>query len=190
MNKEIWKDIEGYEGLYQVSNQGNVRSLDRIVNAPNGVRTSKGKVLTQYKCGNYSKVTLSKSSKYKTYDVHHIVAKAFIPNPNNYPQVNHKNENRYDNRAENLEWCTAKYNANYGTRNKRLSENHKVPCKLETKQKLGRSVVAYKDNMIIGEYYSIKECSRVLGLDEHCIHLVLQGKYSQTKGYIIKYKQN
>lgn len=188
MNKEIWKDIKGYEGLYQVSSKGNVRSLDRMVNSPNGMRMSKGRILKQCKCGSYSKVTLSKSSRVKSYDVHPLVAKAFIPNPNNYPQINHKNENRYDNRVENLEWCTPKYNANYGTRNKRAAEKHRIPCKLEIKQKLGHPVVAYKDNIFVGEYYSIKECSRVLGLDNHSVHYVLQGKYSQTKGYIIKYK--
>lgn len=61
MNKEIWKDIKGYEGLYQVSNKGNVRSLDRMVNSPNGMRMSKGRILKQCKCGSYSKVALSKS---------------------------------------------------------------------------------------------------------------------------------
>ena len=189
MNNEIWKDIELYEGLYQVSNKGNVRSVDRLVNGPNGVRKFKGKVLKQYKRGSYSKITLSKDSMVKTYDVHRLVAKAFIPNPNNYQQVNHKNENGCDNRVDNLEWCTAKYNANYGTRNKRVGDKLKGRlCKDEIKHKFGHAVIAYKDNIIVGVYYSINECSKKLGIDRHSILYVLQGKYTQTKGYIIKYK--
>ena len=178
---EEWKWIDGYEGEYQVSTKGNIKSFKKY---------KEGIILKPKKDGKdkYLMICLSNNGSQKYYLIHRLVAKAFIQNPNNYPQVNHKNENRYDNRVENLEWCTPKYNANYGTRNKRAGEKHRIPCKLEIKQKLGHTVVAYKDNIFVGEYYSINECSRVLGLDRHCITYVLQGKYSQTKGYIIKYK--
>lgn len=116
---EIWKDIEGYEGLYQVSNLGNVRSL-------NYGRTGEIKLLNQYtnKKG-YKHTSLSKNGKVKNHLIHRLVAIAFIPNPNNYKEVNHKDENPSNNNVKNLEWCTREYNNNYGTRNKRASEKMK-----------------------------------------------------------------
>ena len=177
MNKEIWKDIKGYEGLYQVSNKGNVRSLDRMVNSPNGMRMSKGRILKQYKYGSYSKVSLSKASRVKTYDVHPLVAKAFIPNPNNYPQVNHKNENRYDNRVENLEWCTAKYNVNYGTHNQRMFNNMPKYC-----------VVKYDLNgNYIAEYLSIKIAARENNISDSNIIKCCKGQRKTAGRYIWKY---
>jgi hypothetical protein len=104
---EIWKDIEGYEGLYQVSNLGNVKSL----------YTNKN--LSYIKCGRdreYLSVSLSKDKKLKIYYIHRLVAETFIDNPNNYPYVNHKDENKQNNCVNNLEWCSPKYNINYGTR--------------------------------------------------------------------------
>ncbi len=113
---EIWRDIEGYEGYYQVSNFGNIRSLDRVVKCRCGYRIAKGKnIITSYlNKSNYIQVDLSKNSKVKTFTVHRLVAQAFIPNPNNLPCVNHKDENPSNNCVENLEWCTHKYNSNYG----------------------------------------------------------------------------
>lgn len=117
--EEIWKDIINYEGLYQVSNLGNVRSL-------NYLRTGEIKLLKQgtnnkgYKC-----VHLFKNRKGKNYSVHRLVAMAFIPNPDDLPIVNHKDEDKINNNVNNLEWCTNEYNINYGTAMKRSSENHK-----------------------------------------------------------------
>lgn len=125
---EVWKDVVGYEGLYQVSNLGRVRSVDRVTFSTGTMREDanyhfKGKLLKQ---GNrnasispYKQVVLYKDRKHKTYGVHRLVAEAFIPNPNNLPQVNHKDENPSNNNVNNLEWCTAKYNVNYGTATKR-----------------------------------------------------------------------
>lgn len=115
---EIWKDILGYEGLYQVSNLGNVRSL-------NYRRSGKTKLLKQGTDNGYKRVELSKNGKKKKYWVHRLVAIAFISNPNNYKEVNHKDEDKSNNNVNNLEWCTREYNNNYGTRNKRTSESHK-----------------------------------------------------------------
>ena len=108
---EIWKDILGYEGLYQVSNYGRVRSL----------KYGKEKILKQQiNTDGYLHIDLYKNKKRKNYNVHRLVTIAFLENPNNYPQVNHKDENKQNNHIDNLEWCDYKYNCNYGTRkNKR-----------------------------------------------------------------------
>ena len=112
MNEE-WRPIEGYEGLYEVSSYGRVRSLDRYDNR-NCFR--KGKVLSPAKDKNgYLKVVLNCNGKCKTINVHRLVALTFLPNPDNLPCVNHKNEDKTDNRVDNLEWCTVKYNLSYGT---------------------------------------------------------------------------
>ena len=121
-----WKDIKGYEGLYQVSNLGEVKSL-------NYKGTGKEKILIPYttKKG-YKRIGLCKGGKQKQKQIHRLVAIAFIPNINNYPQVNHIDENKANNCAWNLEWCDNKYNANYGHRNNNIKENHgrirKVIC--------------------------------------------------------------
>lgn len=117
--KQIWKDIEGYEGKYQVSNTGKVRSL-------NYRHTGKTKVMRQYtdKDG-YKNITLRTNGKRKVYFIHRLVAQAFLPNPNNYPIINHKDENKTNNAVWNLEWCTYKYNTNYGNCRKKMSEAHK-----------------------------------------------------------------
>ena len=120
--EEIWKPVDGYEGYYEVSNLGRVRSIDRFVKADKGMRLSKGQLLKPFYSNGYARVVLSKQQKTKKFSVHRLVAIAFIPNTNNYPQVNHKNEDKNCNEVDNLEWCNGAYNCNYGTRNQRLSE--------------------------------------------------------------------
>lgn len=111
---EVWKSIKGYEGLYEVSNKGNVRSLDRWSLHHDGVvRYLKGVVLKQNSNGDgYMTVTLCDGGR-STKNVHRLVAETFIANPNNLPQVNHMDEVRSNNCVENLEWCTNQYNAEY-----------------------------------------------------------------------------
>lgn len=127
---EIWKDIQNYEGSYQVSNYGRVKSLSRVDSRGNK-RNEKILKLDKDRQG-YKNVYLCKNGKRKFYQVHRLVANAFIPNPNNYPQVNHKDENPSNNNINNLEWCTAKYNCNYGKHKEKLSlkmtgkNNHKA----------------------------------------------------------------
>lgn len=106
---EIWKDIEGYEGLYKISNLGKVKSLNYHM-------TGKERILKPGKDNHgYLFVILYKEGKHKTCTVHRLVAEAFIPNPDKLPCVNHKDENPLNNNLNNLEWCTHKYNINYGT---------------------------------------------------------------------------
>lgn len=122
--EEEWRDIKGYEGLYQVSNLGRVRSLDRKFIKSNGrMHSRKGKVLApNTNPKGYFFVNISDiNHKITPTRIHRLVAEAFIPNPNNLPQVNHIDEDKSNNSITNLEWCTNRYNTMYGTRNLRLS---------------------------------------------------------------------
>lgn len=110
--KEVWKDVVGFEKEYQVSNLGRVRSLDRMVWNGGAYWMQSGKMLTPRNSTPYSRVQIHK----KDYYIHRLVADAFLPNPRKYPQINHKDENKRNNRADNLEWCTQAYNNRYGTK--------------------------------------------------------------------------
>lgn len=161
---EVWKDILGYEGLYQISNLGRVKSF---------VKTSDGKILKQRKPKNmYNYVVLTKkNNKKKTLKIHRLVAEAFIPNPNRLPCINHKDENKQNNNANNLEWCSFKYNNNYGTRIKRSS------------LKQGKPVYQFdlKGNFI-KKWESISEVEKVLGYQHqgisHCCTLKVKSAYN------------
>ena len=112
--KEIWKDIEGYEGSYQISNYGRVKALPRQIPGAYNNREFIKKI-THDNYG-YPIVGLSKNGRSKTFTVHRLVAKAFLPNPHGLKEVNHKDENKENNCSENLEWCTTQYNLTYGHR--------------------------------------------------------------------------
>ncbi len=139
---EIWKPIAGYEGCYEVSNLGRVRSLERYVPSKCGscriVRASDVKQRLSNK--GYFRVYLCVSQVRKWKYVHRLVAEAFIPNPNNYPCVNHKDENPKNNCVDNLEWCTYSYNRNYGTLPERLYKARKGQKHSdETKRKMSET---------------------------------------------------
>ena len=120
MIEEIWKPIEGYEGLYEVSNTGRVRSLDKYDSMNRFLR---GRILRLFTDGlGYLRAQLYSNSKRKSFLVHRLVAQAFIPNPDNLPQVNHRDENPSNDNVDNLEWCDGKYNVNYGTRIDRIRD--------------------------------------------------------------------
>lgn len=116
---EVWKNVDGYKGLYQVSNLGDIKSLDKIVKCKgNNTRISKGKILKQIiKKTGYSQVVLYKNNIRKYISTHRIVAQAFIPNPNNKSCVNHIDGNKLNNNISNLEWCTHIENMNHAWQN-------------------------------------------------------------------------
>ena len=153
--EEIWKPVIGYEGLYEVSNLGRVRSIDRLVKYSNGqIHLHKGRMLSPglvHKLG-YLQVALCNNGKIKHKMVYRLVAEAFLPNPDNLPQVNHRDENPFNNCVENLEWCTIEYNINYGTRTQKAIESnikngHWDPnmCGLDKKEYEKRKRIKYRD---------------------------------------------
>lgn len=121
--EEIWKPVKGYEGLYEASNLGRIRSVDHLdtFTTQHGeiiTRMVKGKILKQHidSRGYYLMVTMSKRGKRSCNLVHRVIAKTFIDNPSNLPEVNHKDEDKANNSVENLEWCDHRYNNNYGSK--------------------------------------------------------------------------
>ena len=131
---EEWRDIKGCEN-YQVSSLGRVKSLKHNVKSKNGsYRTVRERILKPGKNRKgYLRVCICEKGKKKNMTIHRLVCEAFLQNPLNLPQINHRNENKTDNRIENLEYCTAKYNSNFGTRTKRLSKSQSKSVKcLET----------------------------------------------------------
>lgn len=179
MPEEVWKDIEGYEGLYQVSNLGRVRSLDRYVpHKKQGRKFCKGTLMaTHINNAGYATVNLSKDCKYKSHDIHRLVAIAFVPNPNSLPQVNHKDEDKTNNTAGNLEWMTASENNMYGTKR----ERHK--------KKIQKKVVQYDlQGNKIKEWESATDAEKAIsgkftGAISHCIN----GKTKTAFGYVWKF---
>jgi hypothetical protein len=125
MSKEIWLPVKGFEGRYEVSNFGSIRSLDMYINNPHGSKSfKKGRTLRQTKNGKgYLAVKLCLNGLQKSLVVHRIVAEAFVPNKMNYPQVNHLNGIKSDNRTDNLEWCTNRQNIIHAYNNGLIKTN-------------------------------------------------------------------
>lgn len=177
--KEIWKDIEGWEGLYQVSNLGRVKSLSRhrIVGWADYV--SKEKVLKQStNNGGYNYVWLHKEGKKKIYKIHRLVATAFLSNPNNYKCVNHKDENKANNTVENLEFCNHSYNNNYGTRNEKVA------------RKNGRQILQFSlDGVFLKEWDGARIAGKQLNIRHQSIYSNCKGERKSAGGFIWKYKK-
>lgn len=151
------KDINGYEGQYAVTENGEVWSY----------KTKRFLKFGKHRNG-YLQVALWTNNKPKYYFVHRLVAEAFIPNPNNFPQVNHKDENKTNNCVDNLEWCDRKYNCNYGTRGERCGKN------------FGQPVRCIETNTI---YWSAKEAQRQTGIWETLIRRCCRQESKTVGGY-------
>ena len=171
---ENWKEIDGYEGLYEVSDLGRVKSFwhgkERILKP--GKNT----------CG-YLHVSLFKDGKVKQPKIHRLVAEAFIPNPDNLETVNHKDEVKTNNAVSNLEWMSIKDNLNYGTHNKRVSEakiNH--PSLSKKVQMFDKST-----GELLATFPSTHEAGRVTGIYHQNISQCCKGKYKSAGGYIWRY---
>ena len=163
--EEIWKDIKGYEGLYQVSNMGRVKSLRNNIILRQGITMG------------YKRVLLYTNNSPKNYYIHRLVAMAFIPNPDNLPQVNHKDEDKANNCISNLEWCDCKYNSSYGTRGKRIARSK------------SKKVLQFKpDGTFVKEWKSTKDVERNLGFNHANISACCRNIRKSAYGYIWKYK--
>lgn len=179
---EYWKEIEGFEGLYDVSSLGRIRSHERICKAANGTfQKKRARILTQeITIHGYCRVRLYDGEGMpKHYSVHRLVANAFINKVESDKQINHKNEIKTDNRVENLEICTAKQNCNYGTRNERLS------ARLTDNSKICKPVVqCSKDGRFIKRFESIKAASIETKIDAGHIGNCANGKRKSAGGYV------
>lgn len=191
--EEIWKPVVGYEGLYEVSNLGNVRSIDRIKHVVQPHREYdvliKGKLIVpQPRQHGYLAVWLyghggNAKKNGKQLSVHRIVAEAFIPNPVGYTEVNHIDECKTNNRVDNLEWCTHKQNSVHGTRGKRISNSNK------NNPKRCKPIAQYtRDGELVRIFPSLIEASRN-GYDSSNICNCAKGhpSYSHAYGYIWRY---
>jgi len=179
---EIWKDVVGYEGIYKVSSLGRVASLERV-NARGQVVSPRIKATKQNNRG-YIQISLSKDGKQEYKLLHRVVAEAFIKNPNNLPQVNHKDENKNNNNIDNLEWCTNMYNRHYGTGLERAAHNHnydEIACK-------NRKHVAQKDenNCVIAVWHGLLAAAEAVGGNKDAIRNSVKRGH-KSRGYYWSY---
>lgn len=166
--KEIWKDVAGYEGLYKVSNLGNVYGVKR-------------KKILKPGLARYYFVVLCKDGKRKDVHIHRLVASAFCDNPDRKEEVNHLNEITTDNRAENLEWCTRLENIRWGTGIERHAASQR-------NGKRSKRISQYsRDGKYIKTYPSIREAHRQTGFDRAAIYRSLVGKRPSAFGYVWRY---
>lgn len=167
VSEEVWKPIENYEGYYEVSNKGNVRSVERIVKSGRGYRTVSSTILKP-SLGEwgYEIVSLCKDNKHLTQRVNRLVAQTFIPNPNNYPQVNHIDGNKLNNCVENLEWCNASQNM--------------LHCHMNGLSGWGTPIRIVETGEV---FNSITNCARAINGHVSLIRACLDGKRKTHNGY-------
>ena len=180
-----WKPVPGYEERYSVNENGDIRS-NRIEYVDSlGRKTYKKEQLLSWHIGEigYARVALTDGVSVKHIPVHRIVAMAFIDNPNGYKFINHKDENKLNNNVSNLEWCTSKYNANYGTRNERMRKT------LAERQPNSLPVIATKPDGTEEYYKSARHAERVLGYPHTGISNMLKGRTKTACGRVWRYAE-
>lgn len=184
---EEWRDIEGYEGLYKVSSLGRIMSVGRTFRTgKNGTRLcvlsdSIKKTVVNNK--GYLRVSLNKNGKLKSFLVHRLVAQAFIPNPDNLPEVNHKNEIKFCNEVSNLEWCTTKYNINY-------NYNYSIARQKTIENRRKTIIQLSLNNEFIKEWKSVHSAAKELGLSQGNISSCLLGLRNKCGNFKWKYNEN
>lgn len=175
---EIWVSIKDYENLYQVSNYGNIRSLDKKDSLGRFVKGKNMKPIVR-KDG-YLDITLHKDGKGKHFLLHRLIAETFIDNPNDYKEINHKDENKANNNINNLEWCSRSYNINYGIGNKSRRKT--------LLNKRGKEIIQYNKNKeIIKIYPSLREANRKTNINIGNICECCNGTRKTAGGYIWQY---
>ncbi len=194
MINEIWKDVKGYEGLYQVSNLGRAKSLGRK-NCSN--ICLKDKILNpslDHKNG-YKRVCLCRNNNEKRVGIHRLVAEVFIPNPENKPCVNHKDGNKLNNRVDNLEWCTAKENNQHAIKTGLVDIEKRKNIMREIGKRNyknnGKKIKQYsKNGNLIKTWDSIIDASKELNISNTSISNCLKGRCKTACGYRWKYAEN
>lgn len=196
---EIWKDIEGYEGLYQISNEGKVKSLPRewkCARNESGNRHHNEIIMSPQLRLNYYRVRLVKYGVGKNKSVHRLVAEAFIPNPDNKPCIDHINGNPIDNRVENLRWCTQEENNGFELHRNNvgkalLGRKHSEETIEKIRKKLYKSVNQYDlDGNFIATYASAKEAAKITNSNYVSICQCCTRRNKTANGYIWKYEKH
>ncbi|MFV0535956.1 MAG: HNH endonuclease [Dysgonomonas sp.] len=185
MISEEWKYIIGYEDKYMISNTGEVLSVQREVKCKSGVIKNFGGYKIKAFASNKGYMQVSLSGK--TLLLHRLIAEAFIPNPENKPQINHINGNKSDNRIENLEWATQSENISHAYKNGYKTAPF-LNCRAE-KNHLSKAVTQYKNGVKINDFGSIREASRITGVNSITISRVCKGAAGHAGGYMWKFKQ-
>lgn len=183
MEKEIWKACKGFEQFYEVSNLGRVRSIALFSARWKKVVPRKNPVLKELETSRfgYKRVLLCLYGVHYHCAVHRLVAQTFLPNVAGYPEVNHKDENKGNNHVSNLEWCSRKYNANYGSLPERISD------RMSNHHPAAMRVFQFDLNgNFIREWKSQRQAGRAIGIDGTTIGRCIQGKYKHAGGFIWK----
>lgn len=190
--QEIWKDIQGYEGRYQISSFGRVKALSFWHNNRfGGYMTHEHIINGRISRKGYRYVALQKENEAKEFKVHRLVALHFIQNPHSYPQVNHKDEDKSNNHVSNLEWCTNKYNCNYGTRTDRILVSRGQKRKERHPNRVKKKIIQYdKDGNFIRNWECAKDVKNELGIDNGDIGKCCKGKKNTAGGYKWKYAED